>query len=81
MVKKYENILVAGDITIDLSGSKDENDNHFSEFKEKLNLKNLIEFPTYFMAQRGTFYVQNRPNCFQKTTDGETGLSDCHIWF
>lgn len=81
MLTKYENILVAGDLTIDLCGSKYENDNHFAESKEKLNLTNLIEFPIYFMAQGGTFYLQNRPNCFQKTTDGETGLSDCHKWF
>lgn len=40
MVNKYENILIAGDLTIDISGSKDENDNHFSEFKEKLNKPN-----------------------------------------
>ena len=52
MVNKYEKILIAEDIIIDLSASKCENDNHFPELKEKFNLTNLIKSLTCFLRIR-----------------------------
>ena len=57
MVNKYENILIAGDLTIDISGSKDENDNHFSEFKEKLNKPNWIS-DMFYGSERDLLFTK-----------------------
>ena len=43
-MNKYDNILVAGDLNIDESGSKGLHDNHFS--------KNLVKNPTCFKKTR-----------------------------
>ena len=47
-INKYDNILVAGDLNIDVSGSKGLNDNHFSEMIDTFNLTNLVKTPTCF---------------------------------
>ena len=48
-INKYDNILVAGDLNIDVSGSKGLNDNHFSEMIDTFNLTNLVKTPTCFI--------------------------------
>ena len=50
---KYDNILVAGDLHIDVSGSKGLNDNHFSELIDTFNLTNFVKTPTCFKTTRG----------------------------
>ena len=47
-INKYDNILVAGDLNIDVSGSKGLNDNHFSELIDTFNLKNLVKTAACF---------------------------------
>ena len=74
-INKYDNILIAGDLNIDVSESKGLNDNHFSE---------LIDTFNYFKTTRGTLlYVlpTNKPNSLQKIGVSETGLSDCQKWY
>ena len=53
-INKYGNILVVGDLNIDVSGSKGLNDNHFSELTYTFNLTNLFKTPTCFKTTRGT---------------------------
>ena len=53
-INKYDNILVAGDLDIDVSGSKRLNDNHFSELIDTFNLTNIVKTPTCFKTTRGT---------------------------
>ena len=49
-INKYNNILVAGELNIDVSVSKD----HFSELIDTFDLTNLFKTPTYFKTTRGT---------------------------
>ena len=80
-INKYDNILVAGDLDIDVSGSKRLNDNHFSELIDTFNLKNIVKTPTCFKTTRGTLLdvlLTNKLKSFQKPGFCETGLSDCH---
>ena len=49
-INKYNNILVAGELNIDVSVSKD----HFSELIDTFDLTNLFQTPTYFKTTRGT---------------------------
>ena len=80
-INKYDNILVAGDLNIDVSGSKGLIDNHFSELIDTFNLTNLVKTPACFRTTRGTLLdvlLTNEPNSLQKTGVCETGLSDCH---
>ena len=53
-INKYDNILVAGDLNIDVSGSKELIDNHFSELIDTFNLTNLVKTPTCFKTTWGT---------------------------
>ena len=51
---KYDNILFAGDLNIDVSGSRGLIDNHFSELIDTFNLTNLVKTPTCFKTTLGT---------------------------
>ena len=51
IVNKY-NILIAEDLNIYLSRPKSQNDNHFSELKDKFKLTNLIKNPTFKVSRR-----------------------------
>ena len=52
-INKY-NILVAGNLNIDVSGSKGLIDNHFSELIDTFNLTNLVKTPTWYKITRET---------------------------
>ena len=63
-INKYDNILVAGDLNIDVSGSKGLNDNHFSELTDTFNLTNLVKTSTCFKPTWGTLLdvlLTNKP--------------------
>ena len=49
----YDNILVAGDLNIDVSRSKRLNDNHLSEMIDTFKVTNLVKTPTCFKTARG----------------------------
>ena len=68
-IKEYDNILVAGDLNVDVSGSKGLNENHLSELIDTFNLTNLAKTPTCFKTTRGTLLdvlLTNKPNSLQK---------------
>ena len=76
-----DNILVAGDLNIDVSRSKRLNDNHLSEMIDTFKITNLVKNPTCFKTARGTLLevlLTNKLNSWQKTGVCEAGLSDCH---
>ena len=79
-INKYDNISVAGDLNIDVSGSKGLNENHFSELIDTFILKNLFKTPNCSKTTRGTLLnvlLTNKPNSSQKIGVCETGLSEC----
>ena len=76
-INKYDNILVAGDLNIDVSGSKELIDNHFSELIDTFNLTNLVKTPTCYKTTRETLLdvlLKKKPNSLQKTGVCETGI-------
>ena len=80
-VNKYGNILLAGDVNINLSDPNSDTKNHLSDLRDTFELINLVKEKTYFKNKDGTLLdviLTNRPNSFQKTVITETGLSDCH---
>ena len=65
------NILVVGELSIDVSGSIGLNDNHHLELTGTSNLTNLVKTPTYFKITRGTLLdvlLTNKPNSMVKNT-------------
>ena len=52
---KYDNILVAGDLNVAVSGSRGLIDNHFSGLIDTFNLTNLVKTPTCFKTTLGTY--------------------------
>ena len=74
-ISKYNNILVAGDLNIDVSGFKGLNDNHFSELTDTFNQTNLVKTRTCFKTIRGTLLdvlLRMKPIPFEKTGVCET---------
>lgn len=81
IVNQYENIFVAGDLNVDLLNPKCDLESYFSDLRDKFALTNLVKHKTCFNNKNGALLnvlLSNKPNCFQKTTIFETGLSDCH---
>ena len=79
-INKYDHILVAGDLNIDVSGSKGLIDNHFSELIDTFNLTNLVKTPICYKTTRGTLLDvlrTKKPNSLQKTGVCETGINNC----
>ena len=75
VISKYNNILVAGDLNIDVSGFKGLNDNHFSELTDTFNQTNLVKTRTCFKTTRGTLLdvlLRMKPIPFEKTGVCET---------
>ena len=80
-VNSYENIIVIGDLNIDVSDPDKDRNNYLSEFVDTFSLSNLINGKTCHKNLSGTtidIMFTNRPNCFQKTSTVVTGLSDFH---
>ena len=81
IVNKYDNILLAGDVNINLLDPNSDTKNYFSDLRDTFVLTNLVKDKTCFKNKDGTLLdviLTNRPNLFQKTVTTETGLSDCH---
>ena len=67
-VNNYENIIVIGDLNIDVSDPDKDRNNYLSDFVDTSSLTNLIN----------RNICHNRPNYFQKTSAVVTGHSDFH---
>ena len=80
-VNSYKNILVIGDLNIDVSDPDKDRNNHLSDFVDTLSPSNLINRKTCCKSIPGIttdIMLTNRPKCFQKTSTIVTGLSDFH---
>ena len=81
IVNSYENIIVVGDLHIDLSDPDKDRNDYLSDFVDAFSLSNLINRKTCHKKLSGTaidIMLTNRPSCFQKTSTVVTGLSDFH---
>ena len=78
LIKKYDNIVMLGDLNIDM---KPGCENELTSFCNIYN-KNLIDKPTCYKNPSNPTYIDviltNRKNTFSNTNVTETGLSDYH---
>ena len=69
MLCKYDNILLEGDLNIELKTGLDSS-NNLSDAKDVLKLKNLFKKPACFKLEDGTLIdsmLTNRPRSFLKS--------------
>ena len=79
--RKYENILIIGDLNIDTSNKKKDNGNYPSDLCDTFSLKNLTTDITCVKSTNGTsvdVLLTNKSRCFYHAASFEIGLSDCH---
>ena len=80
-VNSYGNIIVIGDLNIDVSGSGKDRNSYLSGFVETFSLSKLINRKTCHENLSGRaidIMLPNRTNCFQKTSTAVTSLKDFH---
>ena len=80
-ISKYENIMLIGDLNIDLNIPNNDKHNYLNDLCDVFNLNNLIKNKTCDKSKHGTsidVILTNKSRSFQKTTTIETGLSDHH---
>ena len=79
---KYDNIIIMGDINIDIYNQSDAGYNKLKHLCDVYNLSNLIKGKTCFMKDHQSsidVILTNKPKSFQHTTVFESGLSDYHL--
>ena len=52
-MKCYDNIVLTGDLNIDLLDPSKDISNHLSDLLDVFNLKNIVNEPTCFMSNKG----------------------------
>ena len=80
-VNEYENILVIGDLNIDMSIPNNDKSHFLSELCDTFDMQNLVKVKTCDKSDKGTsidVILTNKPKSFYKTIAIETGLSDHH---
>ena len=80
-MKCYDNIVLAGDLNIDLLDPGKDTSNHLFDLLDVFNLKNLVKEPTCFMSDKVSLLdiiLTNKPRSFHKTQGFVTGISDFH---
>ena len=80
-LKCYDNIILAGDLNIDLLDPSKDTSNHLCDLSAVFDLKNLVKEPTCFMSDKGSLIyiiLTNKPRSFHKTQGFVTGISDFH---
>ena len=50
-VNNYENIIITGDLNVDVSDPDKDRDNYLSDFVDTFSLSNLISRKTYLVQQ------------------------------
>ena len=77
----YENIVVAGDLNIDLSIPKNDKKHFLSDLCVTFDLRNIVNVKTCNMSKQGSsidVILTNKPRSFYNTVAIEIGLSDQH---
>ena len=80
-VNKYDNIIVTGDVNIDISDKRKVNNNFLLDLCNTFSLQNIITGKTCRKSNGGTsidIMLTNRPRSFHKTSIFETEISDHH---
>ena len=80
-VNKYDNVVVMGDLNIDMSDKRKDNNNFPSDLCGTVSLQNIITGKTCHKSSVRTSIdtmLTNRPRSFHKTSIFETGISDHH---
>ena len=80
-VNKYDNIIVMGDLNIDISNKRKDNHNSLSDLCDTFSLQNIITSRTCHKSNAGTsidIMLTNRSRSVHKTSIFETGISDHH---
>ena len=82
IARKYENILIIGDLNINFDSLKKGGiHSFFSNLCDTFSLSKLVNDVTCVKSQNGTSIdemLTNRPRSFHNTSVIEKGLSDCH---
>ena len=75
-VNSYENLIVIGDLNVDVSDPVKDGNDYLSDFVETFTLSNLINRKTCHKNVSGTTtnILTNKPHFFQKTSTVVTGL-------
>ena len=79
--RKYENIIIIGDLNIDTENKRKDNSNYLSDLFDIFSLKNLITDVTCVKSTNETsidVLLINKSRRFHHTASFETGLSGCH---
>ena len=80
-VNKYDYIVLAGDLNIDMDVPKNDVKGCLSDLCDTFILENLINKKTCTMSKSGSsidVILTNHPNSFKKSSVIETGTSDHH---
>ena len=80
VTRKYENVLVVGDLNIDILYKKKDSKNYLSDFCATFSLSNLISEVTWVKSLVGSsidVMLTNRPRSFHHISLIETGMNDC----
>ena len=81
-LSKCDNIIVLGDLNIDVHNSNDSDLHYLLSLCDTFCLKNLIKEKTCFAGIQGSsidVILTNKARSFQTTMVTETGLSDHHL--
>ena len=77
-MNSYGNIIVIGDLNIDVSGRDNNRNNYLSDFVDTCSISNLINRKTCHKNLSGitiNIMITNRSNCFQKPSTAVTKFS------
>ena len=80
-MRKYENIIIMGDVNIDLHDGKSIGYKELVNFLDTFGLQNLIKDKTCFFNEHESsidVILTNRPRRFYISKTFELGVSDCH---
>ena len=81
IISKYDNIILMGDINIDLNSKSSVGHKEFNNFMDLYNLSNLIKTPTcHFKGNSSSIDIilTNKPRRFFHSDSFELGVSDYH---
>ena len=81
IITNYDNVVLAGDLNINLLDPSADTENHLSDLIDIFDLKNIVKEPTCFKSEKGSLIdiiLTNKPRSFKKTQGFVTGLSDFH---
>ena len=80
-LNEYDNLLLAGDLTINTFRPTSDSSNHLSDLNDTFSLANLVTDSTCFKSNKGSLIdlmLTNKPMSFYKPHSFVADLSDFH---